>query len=182
MPILGPNSNYSFTLPAKWTETLPFTSTKTKTISKYTETTQESSKTIDKNNIRAVLHQISYAIVSNQPELISEFISSEGVDYKCKFMSEFLLPGYNNSDEVVFEIKKAIENNSPKCIGYELNTNTIDPPPNTGLFFTGLKFRGYDNPVLFGLRNYGGGWKLIFITLVYKESWPIIMNTLLPCP
>jgi hypothetical protein len=160
-----------FTFPAKWTDTRVPNSTNT--------ILPTFDRNIDVYDLESSLFWISYAIVNKQPELIKEIIGEDGVDINSKYMTEHLLPGYNNSDEVILLIKRSLENSTPECAGYESSIGVKEQ--KASLYFTGLHFNGLKNPVAIGLRKINK-WEILIITLVYEESWANIESALTSCP
>jgi hypothetical protein len=135
---------------------------------------------LDRTNIESVLKWISYAITENKPEMISDVIGDNGVS-TAKYAAGFDFTGYNNSEIVVSDLRQALQNATPHCMGYEM---IINPPDRSkaNVYFSGIKYDWGDYVVAFSLFYMDNGWELVVRSAVYTDWWPNIYQRLWSCP
>ena len=142
---------------------------------------------LDRADFVSVVQYVSYAIRNNQSEMFADLIGDSGVLF-APYAVGAAPPGYNNADEVVPELRQALEGAEPQCLGYNALFGT--QPDKAMIVLSGLRidWAGMgmtdlgNDLVTFQFWNLGGGWSLTFITNLYSDFWVNMQLTLTACP
>jgi hypothetical protein len=137
---------------------------------------------LDRTNLESVLKWVSYAITENRPEMIADLIGNNGVGLNDRYASEVGFPGFNNSDIVVSELQKGLENTSATCMGYRADIGAR--PDKASIFFSDIQFRSNNNNITgFILFYQETGWELVSIVPVPAgQTWSNLYQSLWACP
>lgn len=76
-------------------------------------------KALDKHDVRAVMEWFMYMMKFEDPAMVADLMGNHGVEF-APYGVGVLLPGYNNYDEIIEVLRKALDISDPICFGYFL--------------------------------------------------------------
>jgi len=72
---------------------------------------------LDPNDFLSVAQWVVNSISNNKPEMIADLIGDDGAKFETFAHGAFPV-GYNNSEDIVNELRKGLVDSSPECLGY----------------------------------------------------------------
>ncbi|MCX6054298.1 MAG: hypothetical protein NTZ74_05160 [Chloroflexi bacterium] len=143
---------------------------------------------LDQSDFKSVVEWFSTSINKNQLNMITSIIGENGVEF-MSFGQGAIPLGYNNSEEIITEIQKALNNSSPKCIGYN-DTDFGSEPEKAIIIYSGVNFdwkklgidQSGNDTVGFQFYKNENVWDLIWITPIPDDYWADFNISLTNCP
>jgi hypothetical protein len=142
---------------------------------------------VDRSDFQSVAQWISFSFGQAQPDMISDVIGQNGVQFwSYATGADFL--GYNNAEFIITELRKGLTNTSPQCLGYNPDFGT--QPDKAIIFYKDINFDwsnlGFEENksdiVGFQFFRMEQGWELVYITPIPVEFWPELREPLIECP
>jgi hypothetical protein len=136
-----------------------------------------SPESLDRQDMLSVLRWLSFAITNNQPGMVTSLIGSMGVDGHAPYASEYVSPGYDNSADIVAQLRNGLANDSPVCMGYD-----AWPEDRANLYISGIQFDTPGDLSSFLIIRTQDGWTLAAISVVPDDMWALASSNLNACP
>lgn len=133
-------------------------------------TTQRLLSPLARDDLSSVIEWVTYSVKYKEPSRLAPLIGQHGTGF-AEFGTGVEFVGFDNSDLIVEELKKTLQDSEPICLGY--NAVFGSRPDKAIIVFQGIDF---DWPKL-GLSGAQGSDTVAFQFFQFDESWEFVVIT-----